>query len=593
MTENELIVSCANLLERTEDRLGTALPMRHPLLNVFWQIGPEAEELIASAYEHGWQDQAAALCKIQGQEYNAADAAELLEQMLGRRDAFRDFRSVWIIHYVDLNRVDLKLLLQRLADPIFLGAGITVDVMLCVFFKQTGASVAQSSERLSELWEFCRSRENLHLLLLSNMTSDGMLGGSALMENYLVAAQTMLTANSAVPLSPDLGFRLKNGKAFSACYNGSGKHTRDIARATLAQIIEEYQKQPRAYSDVRRVVCGDHSSYEALFQALFEQYVQPELPSQTDFLLALPYTEEVHRLNTELNRRGGGFLGIGKVSETIDPRLADNAVNSMGDIWHACITRYYRKAVEDWKSRGRNAIEAEFLSRIATLEITPELRTEARQLRDTNWQIIPSYRRQPLSSFLHTCACDTIRLEVYRYLASVLADTLDTVCGNGGALFRETLEELKNSLLAPLQDKQLEKAYRGHLHALAGNPEGKTVILGNISPCSADELRNQLYNTFSCVVRYDRDVYQADLLQDISFQAGNQMMNYTSLLQENLGSHRRISTFGSVQDGMSYLLLNPYFLGNDRVGTNLVPVPWKDKIEQLLIYSIDPQEIIF
>ena len=71
------------------------------------------------------------------------------------------------------------------------------------------------------------------------------------------------------------------------------------------------------------------------------------------------------------------------------------------------------------------------------------------------------------------------------------------------------------------------------------------------------------------------------------------MMNYTSLLQENLGSHRRISTFGSVQDGMSYLLLNPYFLGNDRVGTNLVPVPWKDKIEQLLIYSIDPQEIIF
>src|SRR5699024_8308986 len=158
-------------------------------------------------------------------------------------------------------------------------------------------------------------QEKRTLVVLSNHTAMGILGNESIAENYRLAANVMLLLNSVYEqheknLGKDLYLAMDKEPLFSAGFYYLGKNTGDIARMSLWQILDEYEKLPEVNSShkyLKERLCPESRSYATLFEEIFRDMAQPLLPTRYDFLQYLPYTEDMRRFCGSLQGKHTGF----------------------------------------------------------------------------------------------------------------------------------------------------------------------------------------------------------------------------------------------------------------------------------------------
>ena len=601
------IRQCSRMLAGNADAAGNGRGIHSPMLSVFF--GEEAErfrETVENVYADCWLFSAQNLRSLDTEGYAPDSAEKQTYAMMESGSGFQDYGMVWTAYFWDIMDGRFADIFDKVCQPVEYPAAILSQNIYFIFCKETSATARKErKERLEELIRWAR-QEKRTLVVLSNHTAMGILGNESIAENYRLAANVMLLLNSVY----DLAFALDKEPLFSAGYYYLGKNTGDIARMSLWQILDEYEKLPEvnsSHKDLKERLCPESRSYATLFEEIFRDMAQPLLPTRYDFLQYLPYTEDMRRFCGSLQGKHTGFaLFRRNVPVRPDPALGEAAIASVSAVWEGCLEKYYLAPVRQALETSGNTVREYFKEKLASAlnyeemcELLPQGAEELEELRENAQRKREEQENgADLGEWLHCRACRELRAYLYGVLAGELCTAMKEL-HQAAVGFGKLLEDVKSNLRVDTVEPSVRVAYGHQMHNLAVSR--RDLLMSRIRPCAtADELLRQLCLTFETLTR-DEKIYQYSLRDDLTFRfsvagpgvAGNII---EECFDQDLRETVRLHTYES-RPGKMYCMLSEQANFTDRIKPQIhgdvFNVPRRDCIERLLIYPVDPEKIIY
>lgn len=616
----ERITNCSRKLVGNNDVTGQGRQISAPLLSIF--LGQDAEahiEDVMTTYKNCWLSNANALRYLTSQTYSPDSLFNACESMLSARNTFRSYSSIYLAYFWDIMDDKFDIFFEAIKHPIDFTSVISVESVFFLFCREflPGAK-ARKEQRLKILIQWAKET-NRHLVILSDLTPSGLLGPEEIGESYRLSANILLIANSYFsPNEKELGkpltFFLNQYPVFSASYYILKKPTSDIATACLWQILDDYQNLPQSTSSTSSVkdrLCGQNGSYGSFFEGIFTQKIVPLLPQDHSFLRYLPYTSEMGRLDDNLNgvQRGFTLFRPKKAPERVSQEIAAGALQSIGDVWNACLELYYRQPVLSWLgSEEGAAFIREFFREKLNLalnydEMSNLLLNEASTLEAMaeahTWNLPEISERMPLQDWLHQQACRELKLSVFSILAKSLAAAMREMntAANG---FDRILHAAKNNLQIYNVDDKVRPPYIQKTHSLLVT--NRDLLARKISPCGdEDTLLQQACEVFDALVQMD-PVYRLSLRDHYNFLINNAAPAdvdgiISSCFSQNMYLMSRLQTYTPPSGpSLMYCMLSQ---GNfeeqidPQLHGDVFHVPRNDCIERLLVYPVEPENIIY
>lgn len=617
----EIITSCSHKLVGKTNVTGQGRQINAPLLSVF--LGQDAEahmEDVSAAYQNCWFSSAKSLHYLTAHNYSPESIFNACNAMLSARHVFRNYSTIHLAYYWDIMDDRFDVFLEAAKHPLSFSAAISVEPIFFLFCREMASGAQQKKEsRLKAIISWAKE-SGRHLVVLSDLTPSGLLGPEEIGENYRLAANIMLIADSHfAPGEKDLGqtlnFFLTQNTVYSASYYILKKEVWEIATACLWQILDDYQRLPQSSTkagNVKDRLCGSNNSYSTFFQNLFDEKMSHLLPQDHSFLRYLPYTDAMGQLDDNLNgvQRGlFSFLGRGNASQGVSQELAARAISSIQSVWDACLELYYRRPVLDWlnSSEGATFIDEFFRQKLNLAldyeEMSNLLLEEAATLDQlagaSAWDLPEVSTRMPLPDWLHQQACRELKSLVFCRLAGILANAMREMHAAAKG-FDRVLNEAKAGLQIQNLDKNVRDPYIQKTHSLLVT--NRELLARKISPCGdQDTLLQQASEVFDELVQSD-PVYQFSLKDHYNFlindsapAAVDDLIN--SCFHQDMYLMSRLQTY-TPPSGESHMYcmvchgdfkehIDPYLHGD------VFHVSRNDCIERLLVYSVEPENIIY
>ena len=615
----ERIAHCSRMLVGNSDVSGQGRKINAPLLSIF--LGQDAEahmDDVLNTYQNCWLSNANVLQSLTAQTYSPDNVLNACQAMLSVRNTFNSY-SVYLAYYWDIMDDKFDDIFASIQAPLSFPTAVSVEAVFFLFCRELlpGAK-ARKEKRLKALIQWAEETKH-HLVVLSDLTPSGLLGPDEIGENYRLSANILLIANSYFypgekELGKPLAFFLNQHPVHSASYFILKKPTWDIAVACLWQILDDYQRLPQSTShasNVKERLCGQNHSYAHFFENLFQEKIASLLPQDYSFLRYLPYTSEMNRLDDNLNgvQRGLFPLFRPKQQEVVSQEIAASALQSIADVWNACLDLYYRRPVFAWlESEEGSTFIREFFRKKLNLalnydEMSNLLLNEARELENMApnhaWNLPEISERMPLHDWLHQQECRELKISVFSHLANVLATAMREMnaAANG---FDRVLNAAKANLQIHNIDNRMRPPYLQKTHSLLVT--NRDLLARKISPCGdEDTLLQQAGEVFAELVQLD-PVYRLSLRDHYDFLISNAAPAdvdgiIDSCFSQNMYLMNRLQTYTPPAGAsMMYCMLSQGDF-DERIDPQLhgdvFHVPRNDCIERLLVYPIEPENIIY
>ena len=620
----ETITSCSRMLVGNTDvgGAGQGRQINAPLLSIF--LGRDAEahkEDVSSTYQNCWFNGAKALGYLDSQTYSPDHVLETCETMLSVRYAFKNYATLHLAYFWDIMDDRFDVFWEAIKHPLSFPTAITVESVFFIFCRELAVGARERKEQRLKALTAWAQETGQHLVVLSDFSiASGLLGPEGISENYRLAANILLIANtyytaSDTNLGQQLTFFLSRHTVYTAGYYILKKNTWDIATVCLWQILEDYQQLPLDAPNgksVKERFCPAQKGYDALFLELFGAQLNALLPKDHSFLRYLPYTDAVRQLDDNLNGVQHGFSFFGRrnnANQGVNQELAGNAISSIQPFWESCLNRYYRRPVFTWldSEAGAALVRESFRQKLNLAlnyeEMSNLLLQEADELeklaRSRAWNLPEVSEKMPLADWFHQEACRELMSAVFCRLAQILASSMREM-HSAARGFDRVLSAAKDHLQVHNTDSSIRTSYRNKTsHLLAAN---RDLLARKISPC-ADEttLLQQARDVFAELVNID-PVYQLSLKDHYNFLISsstpadvdniiaacfNQNMNEISRLQTYTPSGGDAKMYCMVSHGNFEERIDPHLHGS------VFHMPRNDCIERLLVYPIDPETIIY
>ena len=288
------IQECGDLLQQegtdSNNSVSGGREARNPVLSVY--LGKQAQaqaQVVMGVYRKYWHN-AYALKQLNGEEYSVQTATESIFSMLNTNAPFRNKHQMMVAYYWDLADDAFDSLLEKIQAELKFGALLECTRLIFADCRKTRFP-DKIPQRMSSLFDWAE-QAGVSVVVLSDYSDAGILGEEDLWENYQIAAEITLLANSEwennesmmwVDPATRLYFQLKRGGLYSVAYNRVGRDTFGIAAVTLSTILQEYRRMLLKEDGTKPSVSleekiGD-KSYRTLFQHFFDQQIAAVLPS--------------------------------------------------------------------------------------------------------------------------------------------------------------------------------------------------------------------------------------------------------------------------------------------------------------------------
>ena len=623
----EMIERCSRLLVGKGSRGGAYRRVNAPLLSIF--LGKEAEEYqayVKECYDSCWIKAEKNLRYLATDSFHEAERADAEAEMMETENVFHDANSLVQAVYWDVMDDRFKEIFEKVRAPYEPNCGtVNCHELYFVFIRQGRSAERETSrERLTQLLDWA-GQENKHLLILSNRTETGLLSQNRIKENYRIAADFVLMANSyteypdGTPLEKELLFQLSQHTAFGAGYAAVDKDTRSIAVVSLAKILEEYcsacSEAKTGTKSIEEVIC-EGKGYTGLLDRCFAELLEPCVPSDREFLRYLPYTDAVRRLNatsekTAKPKKVGLFGLFGKKMATDEMEAvaktggtAESIVNS-SDIYKACLKLYYEEPVQKcFDSEPCKAAMNEFFDRQITknlgyVEMRNRLVDAANDLDSRAKGLSPKQisGTRDLTTLLHNYEIGKIKEAFYPEMAKQLANRMRGI-GKGAQKFDETLDRALKELNAESVDEPTQRAY-GRLVSEVCQRD-KEQLMMRIRPSEMEELLSQLEKFFEKLSE-ECPEYGYSLDQHLSFLKDNATVGTAAAavidtcFETNLAQTRRLRMLMPPKEEYLYCMLNDNvsaFGGVNPLKHGKIFKVWRsDCIERLMLYTVEFNQI--
>lgn len=600
-------------IERCSERLsgrtlnaGIALRTQKPLLSVF--IGSGAirhRTTVERAYKDCWGPAVENLEFVDSGMVDVQTISSKSINMLANVNAFHNNSALVIAWYWDIMEDDPRNYFENmLAVSKMFPQGIHVEEYFFVFCRQwTPSDRAITTERLKMLAQWAAANEK-SLIVQSDVTYGGLFNESNRWKSYRGAANMIVIINTVnSDAGVQLAFNVQRGTMWSIGCHTMNKNTREIAIASLYQLLREYKSahdgaDMNDYADIKTRIGAD-TGYPAFFTRLINEWKL--MPGMPNCIPALPYTPEMEAFYAAPTVKHSFFKR--NAPSEIDQRKLESAIGSIRDFWEAFLNKYYRASLnsleqsDDWmEKRLMNMLAKQFRAN----EMNSAFKQEAAELRKiVNWPVrTEKYSTDP-TRCLHEVACNQLKNDLYKNLATRLANALDKLSESASG-FGSILEAVEHAFRNEEIEESIKLAYGNHMHDLISRSSDDVV---NIHPCGTiDELYQQLEDIFYKLTEHD-PVYKYSLQQDISFrmaQNGGQMLA-ANIIQDffdlDMSQTGALRTY-SMPDGAIYCLMNnSEDIFNGQAMPNMVGkvfnIPGADYIDRLIVYPVDPNQIMY
>lgn len=622
------IQECGDLLqqERTESNglVSGGREASNPVLSVYLGAQAQAQaQVVMGVYRKYWHN-AYALTQLAGDEYSVQTATEKIFSMLNTNAPFRNKHQVMIAYYWDLADDGFDALLEKMQPELKFAALLECSRIIFADCRKIRFP-DKIPQRMNRLFDWAE-QAGVSVVVFGDYSDAGILGDEDLWENYQIAAEITLLANSlwenndqmmqADPAA-QLYFQLKQGGLYSVAYNRVGRDTFGIAAVTLSTILQEYRRMLLKQDDAKLSVSleekiGD-KSYRTLFHHFFGQQIAAVLPSADEigFLDYLPEGPDEAAGSVKSEPRGlfslfGKKKSVSAARKTSLEDLQDRVENS--SIHHLTRKIYYEQPVQAWmdSDAGQELIRSWAGQRIMTQlnydEIKSRLGEESKKLQELV-QDQAYWRMDPLPDGLEggkAMDCyfrETCFQKVAGELAQQLAEQMKSIA-NGVSGFERVLDDSIAFLQSAKVDESILHPYQNL--TIEAVRENKEALLSGIRPGDTESLQMQLYKIYRWLIR-TRPQYCYSLKQDLEFcRTANGTLGKGSVIDDCLDRdieeclRLQIDQFPS--NGMKFCIVNANAGFGEAIKKEIhgeiFNVGQNNCIERLMIYPIQRNSIL-
>lgn len=624
---DEYISECARMIAGQPEKEENKLQMDAPLLSVF--LGQEAvrySDRIKTRYSNFWR-RADVLEYLTASDFSPENAEDALNRMLMTRDRFQSLTTAIEVIYWDVMDDDFKQHFEKVKQKFTPGGGVTDFYRIHFLFIRQGqrrlAALCQERLRQAIAWA---ETENAHLVVFSDITSQGLLGDGTIGENYRIAADLVLMSNSYFRQNGDLApsntlsrrvrFNLQQNPVYGVGYITLQKELADIAQVALYTILDEYALVTSHGNgsdvNVRDKLCG-RGGYTDLLAGCFDELVSPRLPKDPSFLQYLPYTEAVRTYEqTPRDKiKGGGLLAnlFGRKSYAAD--LPVSAADRMKTIYQSdpiyALTAklYYYDPVLNWldSEQSRQDIRQHFFGLISSRlnysemgRLTAETQEIRRLKEEDAWKLPALPEGGGLARMMDAYIQQNLRRKAYAIFADCLAEVMEYL-GPVAANFDNVIQSVRQELEPVAINAELRNAYSSKVSRLCTTNSEQ--LRRSIHPSDESGLLKQLTEYFRGIA--DNSIFHYTLVQHLDFVAGSVQGQVQNVIDTYLNQdmtqtcHLKLLQGPSVQDGWLYCILD--FGGrvqqyvNPAIHGSVFPTQETDRIERLFVYSVNPELI--
>ena len=621
MQFQEIIQDCSECLTVTGETVGTVIQrMNSPMVSVF--LGKQAlqyQDHVIRRYRLRWGNDAekGKVC---------SEDTELLSSLQGavfsalERPDFIDSTRVYVVYYWDITDQNFDRVFQEVKKPIDITNVYRIQQIFYIFFRRDNSSEALIRERVQQLAAWAEE-EHKHIVLIGNVTRRGVIGSNHLDENYTLAADVTVLANSGNngKLSCQMGFWLESGPIFSLGYYSIGKKSDEITRASLLKIIDCYQTMANnnGHTGVRNTVFSEWNGYKGLLDHIFSDGIESRIvPGNGNLFQYLPCTEQVEKFiyKTEARRGLFGRLLHGNdhsPAGVISSDQGRQAVASLGKEWKTITDLYYREPVYTWLENQegwnqiRDLIMKTVAGKIGTGQLFEgELEQEAKMLQsktpeDIRAELQGNIQADSPTEWLHEYAILELKKEIYVQLYRILGECLQNLTEAAGK-FGDVINTAKAHLESEPIEDSIRTAYRMLIERVSN--QFASTIRENIHPCTSEEqFLQQVAGVFRIITAATPE-YHYSFAEETSWRAiqvGYHENAAASVVTEgfhkNFYDTTRIKVFNKpVKDYKFTLISSSDSLLEDIPQANigeLFYVPSGDQIERICLFPVQMSNV--
>lgn len=549
---------CGYLLDNEKNETLASREAGNPVLSFF--LGEKAEEqkeFVQKVYKKYWHNveqlrvlTASELLAEPDDEARAVMIEDKIFEMISTNAQIRN-RQVSIVYYWDLldgHYEEIKELVTNAKNPLELPRTVECNKLVFAICRQSVRGGCRklrrrlfgSEENVEQGFLDWAAENKLSVVLLSDDTCGGILGEENMWQDYQIAADTAVIANSYyTPESwegalTDPGTAMKNalrhGTLFSAAYYRVARDTDEIACVTLSAILQAYKEKieksgQELSGSLEEKICGKAGGYQNLFQTFFEEKLKTLLPNETEqeFLKYLPQMAVMQENKSE-PRKGFFSRFAGNMREEKAAAITGTDPQVTKSVCMMAFRQYYQEPIRQWlaSEEGKTQTGEWFAERITRRlsfeEIEGRLSAEAGRLRN---YIQNGYFDQPKDlsltgtenpQQLHGLFEENCEKSCNNVLAGILADEMQKMTENIGD-FRSILTDAGNNLTSTPVDAGVKKAY-GDL-TIAVLRENEDLLL-KIHPGDMDDLQDDMREIYQAVIG-KKSQYRCSLQQELSF----------------------------------------------------------------------------
>ena len=622
MGYQETIKRCSGMMQSIEILQGSSQRIRYPLLSVF--AGEDAVknvEIVKNVYRKCWMPEVVnAIPFVVRERLGENDIADNVRTAL-THGVYREYSIFYQVFYWDIMDADFEnnfnVLRKKPRVPI------TYEVRRIFYlFTRLGSErdSAVAEERSEKLIEWAKENDE-HIIILTDFTKDGFLGPEQLAENYQMAADITVICDS---ISNDnktlqLGFDLMQNNAYSAGYYSQGKNTRQIVAASIVSMLDFYRAAMQQNTgEIAGNIENFLGSYISIFERIFTKLYLPVMPGDTSFFRFLEFTPQMEAFyrscQAEEHRRVGLGFGRKNNEQGIDLMAASMAKRSVASFWQAILDQYYLNAVKSVLQSDCDGVTGEDLLRYELRSaltstfsyhqlMSEAVKEEVERLRNLTKQdvekAIPHVRNvsRPEDYFAQEAIRD-VKISIYLDFYHILSEELEKLNLNADG-FSEKIDIIMNYYRDMVKDESISEAYRSVVsRECAAKPE---YVKGMISPCrDIEELLGQIEKVFYTFTKDIRE-YHLSFADELKWRMNAPGRGATdevisAAFAKDVSKTARLSTFEGIS-GKTYSLMKesdvPVDIVNAESLGEIFDMPQSDRLERLLIYSLDSLHIMW
>ena len=622
MGYQETIKRCGSMTQSVETLQGSSQHIWYPLLSVFAGVDAvQNSEIVKNVYRKCWMPEVVdAIPFVVREKLGESDISDNVRAALthGVYSEYSIFYQVFFWDIMDLNfENNFQILQKKPRVPITYEVRRIFFLFARMSSEHEAVLAVERGERLIK-WA---KENNEHIFILTDSTKDGFLGPEQLTENYQMAADITVICNSRSSdnKSLQLGFDLMKNNVYSAGYYSQGKNTRQIVAASIVSMLDFYRSAMQQNTgEIAGNIENYLGSYISIFDRVFEKIYLPVMPKEISFFHYLDFTpqmEEFYR-NFQARERKRVGLGFGRKYDEQGIILAAAAVakKSIEPFWREILDKYYYRDVssvlqsdtdgESGEEHLRYELRSVLTSRFSYHQLMSEtVREEVLRLRNITIQdvenAVPRVRKvtSPENYFTQE-AIREIKVNVYLGFYHILSEELEKLYLNAGS-FKEKIDMILNYYKEIVKDESISEAYRGVVaKECAAKPE---YVKSMISPCGdIEELLGQIERVFYTFTK-DIKVYHLSFADELKWRMnapGRGAVDevISAAFTKDVSSTARLSTFESIS-GKMYSLMKKSDVPIDILNTELLgeifDIPQSDKLERLMVYTLDSSTIMW